>query len=285
MQKSILLLVGLLVSVLASAQTQFPIVQQDNEWNILIVTEGMNSWDSTYQTATLKINGDTTLNSQIYQKIYKSVEEIPTNWTYHGALREDGQKVWFYSKTNNSESLIYDFNISVGDTINWLLDPMIVDSITNKPVNNEARKHIYFSYYDSTIKEVWIEGIGSNKGLLESGTGMAVGGRYWLLCMKEQASTVYMNPNYNHCFLASGISENKNSVFHLYPNPANKQLKITVADNVIIESISIIDMNGKRLKEFKQTNTELDLSGISSGLYIIQLIHNKGKTYQKLIVE
>jgi hypothetical protein len=285
MQKSILLLVGLLAAVLASAQTQFPIVQQDNEWNVLIVTEGSNSLDSTYHTVNYRINGDTTLNNQAYKKIYNSMEEFPANWTYYGAIREDNQKVWFLSASNNPEALLYDFDLNVGDTINILHDPMIVDSIIDKPINNEDRKHIYFSYYDSIIKEVWIEGIGSNKGFLSPGSGFAVGGRYWLLCMKEQASTVYMNPNFNHCFMASGISENKSSVFHLYPNPANNQVKITVADNLMIESISIIDMNGKRLKEFEHTDAELDLSGIPGGVYIIQLIHNKGKTHQKLIVE
>lgn len=231
MKNAILLIAGLLIFISTSGQNQLPLVQEDNEWNVLIVHDQNSNFDTTCFTRTFKIIGDTNINNQTYKKIYESDEDLPVNWDYHGSLREEDEKVWVIRKNKNQESLIYDFDLSVGDTITWLWDPMIIDSIIYKPINNEDRKHIYFSYQDSTLREVWIEGIGSNRGLLSSGTGFAVGGRSWLLCMKKAGNLIYMNPDYNNCFIETGISESESSLFQIFPNPAINKIKINIPRN------------------------------------------------------
>ena len=288
MKTLIALFFGITFSSLLFSQNYFPIVQENNEWSVLIVTEsGPYPWDTVYVTETYRLSGDTLLSGQMYKKIYKSAEEFPVNWNYYGCMREEDKKVWSKGTNNYPERLIYDFNLSVGDTI-WLFeyDPMILDSIEYKLINNENRKHFYFSYpsYQS-LTEFWIEGIGSNRGIFTSGTATVDGGGFWLLCMKENGDLIYMNPNYNNCFLITEIQETNNSIIEVYPNPAQNKIKVKNTENIKIESSSIVDLKGQKLLEFKKNKTELDLSVISTGIYLLKVTHEKGEIIRKIMIE
>lgn len=288
MKTLITLIFGITISSLLLSQNYFPIVQENNEWSVLTVIEsGPYPWDTTYWTETFKLSGDTVIDNQTYKTVYKSQAEFPVNWNYWGGIREEDQKIWRKGTNNSPERLIYDFNLSVGDTM-WVyeVDPMVVDSIGFELINNETRKHIYFSYPDyPSLTELWIEGIGSNRGILEPGSATFVGGGFWLLCMKENGEIIYYNPNYNNCFLITEIAEINNTLIQIYPNPAQDKIKIKNSGNLKIESISIIDLKGQKLMEFEKTLTLLDLSKISTGIYLIKLIHENGEITKKIIIE
>jgi hypothetical protein len=287
MKNSILLIAGFLTIISISGQNYFPLVQENNEWTTLIVIQsGPYPWDTTFWTDNYRLSGDTVINNQTYTKLYKSQEEFPTNWNYCAGLREENQKVWRNGTNNYPEMLIYDFTLNLGDTINlWDDDPMIVDSIVNKPINNENRKHIYFSYpgYPS-LSELWIEGIGSNRGILEPGSGTFEGGSSWLLCMKENGAIIYSNPNYNSCFLITKIEEINNSLIEAYPNPAEDLIKISNLENIRIESISLFDLSGQKIRDFDKSKTELDLSRISTGIYLLKLSYANSEIIRKIII-
>jgi hypothetical protein len=287
MKNSILLIAGFLTIISISGQNYFPLVQENNEWTTLIVIQsGPYPWDTTFWTDNYRLSGDTVINNQTYTKLYKSQEEFPINWNYCAGLREENQKVWRNGTNNYPEMLIYDFTLNLGDTINlWDDDPMIVDSIVNKPINNENRKHIYFSYpgYPS-LSELWIEGIGSNRGILEPGSGTFEGGSSWLLCMKENGAIIYSNPNYNSCFLITKIEEINNSLIEAYPNPAEDLIKISNLENIRIESISLFDLSGQKIRDFDKSKTELDLSRISTGIYLLKLSYANSEIIRKIII-
>jgi len=288
MKTLITLFFGLTISGLIYSQDYYPIVQENNEWSTLIIIQaGPYPWDTTFWTDNFKLSGDTVIDNQTYKTVYKSQEEFSVNWNYWGGIREEDQKVWLKGTNNYPERLIYDFTLNIGDTINlWDEDPMIVDSIIYKPINNENRKHIYFSYPGyPLLSEFWIEGIGSNRGIFESGSGTFVGGTTWALCMKENGDLIYMNPNYNNCFLITEIEESRNLLIEVYPNPAQDKIKIQNTENIKIESISIIDLKGQKLLEFENNKTELDLSEISTGIYLLKVTYEKGEIIRKLIVE
>lgn len=288
MKTAITLFLGLTLSGLIYSQNYFPIVQENNEWNVLqVIYPGTgNPWDTIYWTQTYKFTGDTIISEQTYKKVYLSEEEIPTNWEYEGGIREEDEKVWYFSKYSNGEILIYDFTIEVGDTISYLPQPFVVDSINYHEIHGEDRKHFYLSYLEIPYTEFWIEGIGSNYGILSSGGGMGLGGWTWFLCMSENEELIYMNPNYNSCHLISTeIEEISKSAIQVYPNPAQNKIKITNPENVKIESISIIDLKGNTLKKFKKNKTELDLSGISTGMYLIKLTYGNEEVIRKIMIE
>jgi hypothetical protein len=284
MKTIITLLLGLVISGMVYSQAYYPIVQENNEWNVLqVIYPGGNYWTMTY-----KFYGDTTISEQTYKKVYKSEEEIPINWEYEGGIREEEQKVWYYPKFGNVETKIYDFTLNAGDTVTFLFEPMVVDSVSYGEINGEVRKHIYFSYpdYSPPVNEYWIEGIGSNRGILQSGTATFIGGWTWFLCMSENGELIYMNPNYNSCYLLSTeIEEINNSIINVYPNPVKDKIIIKNIDNIKIESISIIDFKGQKLLEFDKNKTELEISGISNGIYLLKVNYENGNIIRRIIVE
>lgn len=287
MKTLIALFLGLMISGLIYSQDYYPIVQENNEWNVLKVapTPGV-PWDSAYWTMTYKFYGDTIISNQTYKKVYKSEEEIPVNWGYEGGIREEEQKVWYLLRYQSEETLIYDFTLNIGDTVTILgWEPMVVDSISYININGEDRKQIYFApliYF----MEHWIEGIGSNFGILQSGSSLVVGWYTRFLCMSEDGELIYMNPNYSSCYLVStNIEEFQISRIQVYPNPTRDKIIIENSENVNIESISLIDLNGRVLLNFEKYIKEIDLSGFSKGIYLLKLTYGNEIIIKKIVIE
>ena len=114
----------------------------------------------------------------------------------------------------------------------------------------------------------------------------AVGGRSCLLCMSELGELVYMNPNYNICYLTSTlIMESDKSLFRVYPNPTKDILNIENIENVDIESISILNITGQVIKYFDPTETRLDISNVNSSIVFLKISSKKGDIIEKIIIE
>jgi hypothetical protein len=75
------------------------------------------------------------------------------------------------------------------------------------------------------------------------------------------------------------------STFNLFPNPANQELNILLStiDNII----SIYNLQGKLVKQsFVSTNNcKLNISDLSSGMYVAEVKNNKGRNFRKFIIE
>jgi len=276
------------------SQNYFPLVEENNEWNVLNQYYIPIPMPQVYYTETFKLSGDTLIEDEMYMKLFMSEEEDPFTWNYIGALREDQQKVWYFPENSYSESLLYDFNLQQGDTVNFLYEPMVVDSVVYKPINGTDRKHIFFSYYGiSEFTEFWIEGIGSNRGVVYGGTALFVGGWYYILCKSENNELVYMNPDYQTCYMIStGIEENDaepNLV--LRPNPARGKFEIRSSMFEVEGSkiISIYNEMGVKVQEVRKMDRSetiyMDAKDLRKGFYFIRMEMN-GKTYSsKLVVQ
>lgn len=68
----------------------------------------------------------------------------------------------------------------------------------------------------------------------------------------------------------------------LYPNPTTGKLIIAKQN---IEQIILFDLNGKLVKKKIKPKPEIDLSGISKGIYFIRLFSEEGVLTEKLVVE
>ncbi|NJM80157.1 MAG: T9SS type A sorting domain-containing protein [Flavobacterium sp.] len=69
----------------------------------------------------------------------------------------------------------------------------------------------------------------------------------------------------------------------MYPNPVLDFISIINPDNILINTISVIDMNGRELLNNKYINTSntINLSNLSKGIYFIQLHTEKGLLSKK----
>lgn len=68
----------------------------------------------------------------------------------------------------------------------------------------------------------------------------------------------------------------------IYPNPVSDKLNIELPDNLNLNSIDLFDIKGKRLKSFKN-QTDLDLSDMQKGIYILKLETDQGSFHHKVI--
>ncbi len=297
--KKAFIIIGILIYSLTSfSQEYIPLLEDEKSWSVLSVgyISGDPYYDTTYSTISYKLMGDTVLNSVVYKKLYKSDEEYPINWSLEAYMREDNEvhKVWMKMESDEQEYLLYDFDAQLGNTLTigyGMPVSLLIDSITLVEIDGVMRQKHWLSSIDMPhYKETWINGIGSNKGMLYSGSVMIVGGWYWLLCMNEDGSVVYENPDYESCYLTTGAEHisNHSLGFSIYPNPTQDYISINTPSSFESNSveIDIYCMSGKIVDHF-QINTKASnsayvypLNNNKSGIYICQI---KAENYNSTV--
>ncbi len=151
MKKPILMILLSLLSLTTYAQNDDgKLVVEGKTWTIFHYPLS-KQYQYTYR---MQLKGDTTISEFTYKKLYK-------NNTYVGALREDGDKV-YYRENNCNEVCLYDFSLNVGDSFtdaggsgNWT-----VLSKENKEYFGQERTTLALSSENKPNIE-WIRGIGS----------------------------------------------------------------------------------------------------------------------------
>lgn len=71
--------------------------------------------------------------------------------------------------------------------------------------------------------------------------------------------------------------------FVIYPNPASEYVNIELQDGVVLESVTIYNNIGQKIKTINQ-NT-VDVSTLAKGLYFVEVTTKLGKASKKVIVE
>jgi hypothetical protein len=292
MKKTLTIILISTCTLLTFGQGYYPLIEDNKTWNVLniISTGGWPPLDTSYNTSSYYISGDSIINNIQYKKLYETNEEIPVTWNLRGLIREDSAKrVWLRWPMNANEELLYDFSLSIGDSLILRNDTSIyysVDSISIVNINGDTRNKYWISQDDLSWQESWIEGIGSSKGITKSGMAKAVGGWSWLLCMSDTGQLVFINPNYNTCYLNStAIKESNKLLFQIFPNPTKDKIVIENKENITIKSISILNVTGQIIKHFDHRETHLDISNISSGVVFLRISTNKGDVIKKILVE
>lgn len=85
--------------------------------------------------------------------------------------------------------------------------------------------------------------------------------------------------------LPLGIKENAvNSKLLLYPNPANSELNVNFSDSRTIEKISIYNFTGQLVKIFNGNNEKINISDLSSGIYMVK-IQTGTETFDRKIIK
>jgi len=248
------------------------------------------------------IDGDSTYNLIDYKKYYFTNDSIVTTGSFFALLREDTvlKKVFAIASGNIQEHLLYDFSLSVNDTISVYPLSFIssigsilikVDLIDSIQIGSNYHKRIKISgvYQNTGFDEYWIEGIGSTMGVFNTGiTGVVVFDAYYpsLLCFEKNGINLYSNPNFTSCYqdYPTAITEyslSNNSL--LFPNPAKNF--VFIKSDYEIKSYKIESLLGQLIMQEK-TNAKscsIDVSNYLDGIYLVTLITNNGTIVKKLI--
>jgi len=195
----------LLLTISVSAQDYHPLVKESSSWSVLSGGFGSFMKVCCIMTQQYRIDGDTTIDSKHYKKLWLSEDEGQSDWETIGFLHENSylKQVWLRDN-EGKEGLIYDFSKQAGEEVT-LYNPLLYDTMTyqitladSMAFGNEYRKVI--TIYAHGYEEEWIEGIGSKNGIVYSNLLGLSGGFRELLCFSDE-DIDYINPWFNTCFL------------------------------------------------------------------------------------
>ncbi len=283
MKKLIFLLIGILITLLTFSQEYYPFPDTNAIWN--------SQYGGYYGTPKLRfgLRGDTTINSQVYNKVYQIVDDSTlnlVNLTYYAAIRENTSKQIFVKISDyDDEILIYDFSLNVGDTIvsnspsgylNYY--PCILTGIDSIELeNNQFRKRFKINEY-TFAQDYWIEGIGSMGGLFNPIMEYIIGSYCELKCFKHNDTALYINnPDCNKCFctLLTPVIENEESniFIKIFPNPAKSNINIDFKLAKGLSTVRLLNSYGKII-ESRNTDSfpiQMNIDYLHNGIYLIQI--------------
>lgn len=292
MRKS-LFIFSILLTVPIIAQNYKPLLDNQNEWQVTNCYHGCLT--DIYYT-----DGDTLVGGKTY-KILDGFHYISRTFL----LREDvaSKKVYLnlVQKSGNSEYLLYDFSLNVGDSID-IKNPISpfpqdagfykMDSIVSQPlVDGNSYRHFYLSPTASnTINStpaVWIEGVGSLSLINAPGGFPDINAAGALTCFFKNGQLFYsIKDNCESLGIGNELAKYplKNITLNTLINDG--ECKMNNTQN--IGSIAIFDLSGRKLSE-RKTNGEnplnLDFSNVSSGIYLIiaQSVGFEKKVFRVLV--
>jgi hypothetical protein len=76
------------------------------------------------------------------------------------------------------------------------------------------------------------------------------------------------------------------SQLSVFPNPANNVINVTNADNILVNGITIADLNGRTVKTVKfdgVSEAQVNVSDLASGIYMMTISSDKGTTTKKIV--
>ena len=293
----------LLFPVFTKAQSANPYLDSTSTWYELFGgTTGIINYKD---LNTYFIEGDTIISSTRYYKLYWN--QIDSTWdsftdslqsvniynhVYQGGLREDSLKRFYFCyQSQTSESLLFDFNLSVGDSLpNMVADygcnmpPYTVTSIDTVYLGTQTLRKYHFP--PGLFNKSLYEGIGSSGGLIWFGSlcqAFEVGG--CLIAYKKGLDSLYIN-----CGLGTtGIAEaTKKEVVNIFPNPASGYFTITFPGPIKKGSVEIYNIFGEKVyadKIYSSSQKQINLKNISSGIYFVSVMDNGTGYCRKLIVK
>jgi hypothetical protein len=273
----------------AKAQYQSLFGQNSTEW----VFEWSNMPGSAQDTFYLV--QDTILNGFTYKLVQAKMQASIYN---AGLFREDTilGKVWhrplapyYFSFPDTVEQLLFDYSLSVGDSFLfrnvWMPNDtiIIVDTVYYDVFN---RKNIKFSLFVGHEPLTFIEGVGSNYGIMYQNHEYVLLWGQYLLCYHRDGVQTYLNNFYNTCLVHDGSPTIKTEApnIQLFPNPIQDFLYIENPTAIDITQIKVYNNLGQKVMELPFSAT-LDFSQLSKGIYSIQLLNKQGIIFTKPFVK
>ncbi len=279
--KKLLVIIAVLFYTVSFSQF-IPMLEQGNSWNVI----GLDGFGGPPVNVTRAIVGEEIINGITY----KIVDNIDCRY------REEDGKVYAYWPDNDTEYLMYDFSLEVGETFDFMqiqltwckyisdqyINEMTVSSKSTQFIAGEDRIVLELEYFGDYI-ETWFEGIGSTTGFFPNGNGLDSASR--LTCFMYQGNTYFFN-NYEECIIL-GLEDFDKDKIVLYPNPVTNTSKLQLPIEAGIDRFKIFDLSGNLLRDehISKKYLAIDTMDFAAGLYFYQVFNDRGliKTAQFIV--
>lgn len=312
MRKIICLFFIFITTLEGRSQSYIPMLTDSNYWDLAYSVVGMvcnefgTNGGGPYR---YQIDGDTLINGIAYKKFkyyeFIRVSQIsgPNCPPFYldtvshpgGFMREDTalQKVYLYTGGTLQEELWYDFDVQVGDSVDYGMGwptsgPFSVDTIyyITTP-DGLIRKVIQCNDANISLCGFYIEGIGGIAGpflppyyVFEEG--------YWLMCAgiynQQSLFSLYGNASYYCGALTSAIDEYSDNFLNVTPNPAKDYILIDAG--IYPVDVTISDIFGKTIQKYNlQSSQSIDISILSPAAYFVSISGAMNKQTSKMIIK
>lgn len=208
-------------------------------------------------------------------------------------LREDtaNGSVYMLDQGSNSEKLIMDLSLTVGDSFYLGVGPSStgyyeIDSAYQ--LNNKKHVRLNMKIREDE-KLLFIEGVGTNIGLTYK-----ISTDYfssYLICSWKDDSNTFGSKYYEgDCDpeIKTGTIDRtpKQNTISVYPNPAHHEIRIAGDQNERFKAYRVLSVDGRLVKSGRLTNEQvISAKEISSGLYVVVLLHDEGNITRKIVIE
>jgi len=250
------------------AQDYIPMLEEGNVWNVI----GLDGFGGPPTNVTREVTGEETINGVVY----KIVNNVDCRY------REENGKVYAYWQIDDTEYLMYDFTLEVGDIFDFLaiqftwckyildayIPEMTVSSRTTQFIAGEDRIVLELEE-NGTYVESWIEGIGSTTGFFPNGNGFDSASR--LTCFTKDGNTYLFN-GYTECVIL-GLEDQFKERIILVPNPVTHTSVLKFPSEATVDRVKIYDLNGRLITNegINKNNYTINAMNYRSGLYFYQV--------------
>jgi hypothetical protein len=263
-------------------------------------------YPQSHYTHFFKLEGDTTENSVVYKKLYRStvgdwepngydVYHTCIPWTLTALLREDTlqKKVFIVGSTggqcsiaSSADTLLFDFSLDQGDSSRRLMSNspyaigcndsvFVVDSINYSGFQSFIRRTQFLNPINLTGVTGYsiYEGIGPSYGLFGTPPPSFEGVYSTTLI----AYCIGSDSACGHGCLPTGVNDiARTPQIRLYPNPFSSQLTFSLTDNTPT-TISLYNFLGQQVLQQTFTNTpRINTEQMQDGIYFYELRNEKG---------
>lgn len=281
-------LLFLLLAKLSLGQT--PYIDSTSHWHEQEIASSWGIPDTVFiKDYVYNLNGDSVLNAITYFKLFRTGTDSAANTLdggysistfnqYYGLLREDSNRVYFVPSWLTSERLLYDFNLSLGDTVPYSYgfpscSPGTIYSTDSFYFDGQPRERLFVAAMSNTGQVRIFQGIGANSGLLGA------------MCMQIDGINSCLKGYYNskdtiqftNCSsVFTMINKTENYIANVRPNPFSTQLTFSLADNEQT-TVSLYNFLGQQVFQQSFTNsTTINTEQLTDGIYFYELRNDKG---------
>jgi hypothetical protein len=286
-----------------SSQTYYPTGADSTTYSVNCI-DTYDASNINYYVNQTTFRGDTTINGRAYIKVYDNYNRIDTAFDIHSsqqrhnyilAFRDSAKKLFTIKANDSVERLVYDFGLSVGDTmihytsyLSWSYDTSILFSIDSFLINYpfpHYRKRFNYTgsyYYFPEVEGIPIRFLGIATTYLRT-TACGV------VCIQQKDDYLLKPCDTCSCYksLKSSIEENAiKRKLKVYPNPFSDDINIDFEDNQVEGMIKILDISGRVILEKNVNNhkaMKVNLSEIPSGVYFVSMEINGQMNFAKIV--
>ncbi len=261
--KKYFFLILLYLSTHLYAQEYHPLIEDNKIWTVEFndyIVLPPETWQSTYE-----YQKDTIIDMISYSYFFNGSilrEDIPNKKVY---VRDEGYM--------GNECLLYDFDAQAGDVLDVCSFEITIDSVSTIVIGNGEERKIF--YYQGTVTgEYYIEGIGSNHGLIYLSEPIGPP-NIEFMCLQQDGVELYGERCDEANAIYDNIEEQELTAINIYPNPTNHSIKIEA--DLHITSYKIMDNIGRYVEQNIVRGNSIELSNLQRGVYIVEFFDDQNK--------